>query len=335
MIANWENAKQFLEKIENNDKIALVFHDDLDGFASGILIYDFLIKKCKNIQVFPIGIEKDMLSKIKGNLKDKNKLIFLDLSLDFLSSDLVELSKNKEVLWIDHHKKEVEIKERNILEYKTESAICVTRTCYELVGGKRWLALAGIISDAGNKYSENHELIASILKEKGMSFEEYLERVVNKLGYVITYFENDLKKAFDLLKSLESDKHLEKLNKYYNPVEKEVGKIVSNFEKRKELIGKINFYYFKPKYSIKGIVINKISFAKPNGIYIFASPEGKAIKLSSRCQIGCSVLDILKESVKGLKDSGAGGHIPAAGGFIRKQDLEKFKENLRRVSGKL
>jgi hypothetical protein len=56
--------------------------------------------KLASIEVFPLGIEKEMLSKIKGKLKDKNKLIFLDLSLDFLASELIELSDKKEVLWI-------------------------------------------------------------------------------------------------------------------------------------------------------------------------------------------------------------------------------------------
>jgi single-stranded DNA-specific DHH superfamily exonuclease len=335
MIATKEQAKEFLDEISKEDKIALIFHDDLDGFASGVLIYDFLKKKCKNISVFPTGISKEMLSNLKDNVKDKNKLIFLDLSLDFLASELISLSEKKETLWIDHHKKEVEIKEENILEYKTISAICVTRTCYELVDGKRWLALAGIISDAGNKYSENTELIASILKEKNMGFEEYLEKIVNRLSYVIIYFESDLEKAFELIRSLESDKHLEKLEKYYSQVEKEVERIVGEFDTKSEKIGKINFYYFKPKYFIKGIVINKISFKSPNHIYIFANPDGKMIKLSGRCQQGCSVLDILKKSVEGLKDSGAGGHIPAAGGFILKKDLAKFKENLRKISDNL
>lgn len=335
MIANKEQAKKFLEEIKKEDRVALVFHDDLDGFASGVLIYDFLKKKNKNIKVFPTGISKEMISNLNEKLKDRNKLIFLDLSLDFLASELIALSKNRETLWIDHHKKEVEIKEENILQYKTESAICVARTCYELVDGKRWLALAGIISDAGNKYSENKEIIEKILKEHSMNFQEYLEKIVNKLSYLIIYLEGDLNRAFDLMDSLDSERDIEKIKKYYSPVEKEVEKIVSEFDSKKEMIGKLSFYYFKPKYFVKGVVINVISFKSPNQIYIFANPDGKMIKLSGRCQSGCSVLDILRKSVEGLKDSGAGGHIPAAGGFILKKDLAKFKENLKKVSESL
>ena len=34
--------------------------------------------------------------------------------------------------------------------------------------------------------------------------------------------------------------------------------------------------------------------------------------------------------MKNIKNSQAGGHIPASGGNIQAEDLEKFKENLKR-----
>ena len=37
----FDQAKEFLDNITSGDKVAIIHHDDLDGFASGILFYDF------------------------------------------------------------------------------------------------------------------------------------------------------------------------------------------------------------------------------------------------------------------------------------------------------
>ncbi len=39
---------------------------------------------------------------------------------------------------------------------------------------------------------------------------------------------------------------------------------------------------------------------------------------------------LVQKGIKGLKDAVVGGHLRAAGGSIRKKDIDKFKENLLR-----
>ena len=44
--------------------------------------------------------------------------------------------------------------------------------------------------------------------------------------------------------------------------------------------------------------------------------------------------DLLENSIKGIPESGAGGHTPAAAGSIPKKYYEKFLENLERELSK-
>jgi len=112
---------------------------------------------------------------------------------------------------------------------------------------------------------------------------------------------------------------------------------VEGFEKNKEVFGKIIFYYFEPKYNIKSMAINAMSFPRPGDVFVFATPnEGVGIKLSARNQTrDYSMIDLLRAGIKGLENASSGGHVPAAGGFIQAKDLEKFKENLKKYADKM
>ena len=92
------------------------------------------------------------------------------------------------------------------------------------------------------------------------------------------------------------------------------------------------FYYFEPKYSVKGIIVNKISQKEENKneIFIFASPNKKRkITFSARSQSEkINMATLLKAGIGNL-DGKAGGHFNASGGAVNIEDLEQFKQNLR------
>ena len=70
-----EKIKEFLEGLKPEEKIGLVFHDDLDGFASGRLFYEFLQKRgCKNIEIGVFSAGKNNPFSL-GEIKNCNKLI--------------------------------------------------------------------------------------------------------------------------------------------------------------------------------------------------------------------------------------------------------------------
>ena len=160
----FQEAKEFLDNITSEDKVAIIHHDDLDGFASGILMYDFC--KSKNIEPksFAATLKGNIFEEILEELKTFNTIIITDIAPVFLPENLEEL-KDKKILYIDHHQKNTEIPEF-ILELRTPSDkyIPASRTCQELTEEKRWLGVAGTVADVGYKYPENDKYINSFLK---------------------------------------------------------------------------------------------------------------------------------------------------------------------------
>lgn len=329
---NKEDVLNFIEDIEIKDKISLVFHDDLDGFASGILIYDYLVKKgCVNISVFSLKIETDAFENILDKIKNSDKIIIMDLGPNLIVEGLNKLI-DKNILYIDHHQNDVVLPE-NVLEYRTIGSIPTTKSVYEFVNGKSWLAVAGIISDAGFKNPDNMKMINDFLEKENLEFDWFSENIAELIDYFLIYFREERKKAFEILKTIKDWGKLDEIKKYAESVKKEAEKFIEDYENNHEKIGKINFYYFKPRFKVKVPVTNKIGYKYPDEIFVFASPSKGMVSLSARNQNSqANMIEVLKAGIDGLEDAGCGGHIPAAGGQIRAKDLNKFKENLRRFS---
>ncbi len=331
-----EKAKEFLENINKKDRVGIICHDDLDGFASGILLYDYLIKKCKEVSAFPSFLTGELFPRLLPTLKKFNKIIITDIPPHYIKKELEEL-KNKEILYIDHHQKDTEISDF-ILEYRAPANkyFPASKMAYELVGGKEWLGVAGTITDVGYKYEENKEFIYGFLKKINLTLAEYQEKVTFPITDFLIYFHDSLKKAFDMLKKIAAWENLEEINKYAEPVEKEIQQVLNDFEKNKQEINNIWFYYFEPKFKIKSIIATKLALKHEEKLLITASPSKhnpEKLEISGRCQSGnVNIPELLKNITMGFKNASVGGHLRAAGGFIQKKDLEKFKENLKAYS---
>jgi len=335
-----QQARGFLEGVGEGERVGIVCHTDLDGMSSGVLLYNFCKGKNFKVEVIPIELEENAFLKIIKKLKDFDKVLIADIPPFYVAKNLNGL-KDKEIFYTDHHKPDTEISEF-ILEYRTEKEgyIPSSRTCLELTEKenkeKYWLGITGIISDYGWAYKENEKIINDFLEKENISLEEFKQNVVNKIGNFLIYYKKDLKEAFRILKEIDSWKDLSLIEKYAEEVEEEIIKIEKDFYKNKEKFGNINFYYLEPKFSVKPIVVSKIASENPNEVFIFANPtkeNSEMISLSARHQSPeADTIKILKESLKGLDNAGAGGHLRACGGFLQKKDLEKFKENLKRYS---
>jgi single-stranded DNA-specific DHH superfamily exonuclease len=324
-----QQAKDFLNQISIKDSVAIIQHDDLDGYASGILFSEFCKKKgaeFKNI-VFSIGSSQETVIK---QTKHFNKILIADLGPSAIPQ-ILEGLKHKEVFYTDHHQVEKPIP-KEILEFRTikEGYIPSSRTVYELVGGKDWLALAGTLADAGHLHKVNEQFIKQILAKYKISQRKFLEQVVFTLNKTLIYFNDRPLKSLKRILKLKTYKDVKALKGYARPIEKEIQKYIKAFKTKHEEIGKVKFYFFSPKYKIKSTVTSQLSFANTHDQFVFATPSKDMIRLSARSQNKeANMITALKVGTKGLENSNAGGHIPAAGGQIMKKDLEKFKENLK------
>jgi len=330
-----EQAKEFLENINENEKVALIFHDDLDGFASGILLYNYLIKKGIIAEVFPKFLAEDMFEDI-SKLKKFDKIIIADIPPFYVKKYLDEM--DCEILYIDHHQKDAEISDF-IVEYREDKKYYpASRMVYEITEkenkNKEWLAVAGTIADVGYKYKENNEFIHRFLDKINFTLEQY-QGIIDKIISFLIYFHDDLNKAFEILKGADNWQNLKEINKYGEEVEEEVYSVLEDFEKNKEVINNFWLYYFEPRFKIKSIVANSLGLKHEDKAIIIMTPDTSnrnKLNLSARAQSeGVNIPKILKEATKDFENASAGGHLRAAGGFIQKKDLEKFKENLKNI----
>jgi single-stranded DNA-specific DHH superfamily exonuclease len=327
---NFKQAKEFLDNITNEDKVAVIHHDDGDGFCSGVLFYDWCKQKGAGVEAFSFSINK---SKIKDyDLKKFNKIIITDLASGFVAEQLDYIS-DKEVFYTDHHPEEgVFPKEILTLITSKGEYFPSSRTAQELTGLKPWLGLAGTISDAGELYKENEDYINNNLKNTGLSLDKFKEKITSVITNTLIYFDKNEDKAFDIIKNLNSIEEIESLKKYSNPVEDEIQKFVNEYGKKGERLGSVNFYSINPEFSIKTAVSSILSRNNPEEVFIFASSKNDGlISLSARNIVGkLTAKKVLAAGVKNLEDSRSGGHEVAAGGIIQAKDLEKFKENIRK-----
>ena len=330
MKITFAQAKEFLNNISNKDNVAIIHHDDGDGFCSGILYYDWCKQKGAEIGQFTYVLNK---SKIKDyDLEKFNKIIITDLASEVIAKELDAIS-DKQVFYTDHHPEEgVFPKEILTLITDDKEYIPSSRTGGELTGLKPWLSLIGAITDAGNLYPENQDFIDEHLKQIDMTLDYFKQNITSVVTNFLVYFDKDLDKAFEILQQINSIEEISKLKEYSEPVEKEVQKFVKEYETKKEKLGDINFYYFEPHFRVKPPVCGIISHRDNDQMYIFATPksDGEYITLSARNAFKkINAIDLLKAGTLGLKNGSAGGHVRAAGGMILKKDIEKFKQNIR------
>jgi single-stranded DNA-specific DHH superfamily exonuclease len=326
----FNQAKEFLDNITSEDKVAVIHHDDGDGFCSGILYYDWCKKQGAEVEQFTYELRKSSFKDF--NLEKFNKLIVCDLAPYFVTKEF-ELVNDKQILYSDHHPRETPVP-KEILELVTvdQGYIPSSRTAGELTGIKPWLSLIGTITDAGHLYPENQKFIEEKLKALGMTIEKFREEISSVVTNTLAYFDNDPEKAFSILDEIDSIEEIQSLRQYSEPLENEIEKFIEEFENKKEKLGDVNFYYFNPHFKIKKTVAGIISQGNPDEAFIFASTkeDGKHISLSGRnAPQDKDMLQILRAGVEGLEDGNAGGHHAAAGGMILAKDLEKFKKNIR------
>lgn len=326
----FDEAREFFKNIKPEDRIAIIHHNDLDGFASGVLLYDFC--KTKGVTADHYVYITDTGSFKDYPLEKYDKFLIADLSPNLIAEDL-ELIKDKQVLYTDHHPQD-KAAPGEIFEYRTtdEGYIPSSRTVQELTQLKPWLGLAGTVGDAGDYYPENMDYINKILNEEKITLENFKDKVTSIISNTLIYFKDNIQEVFEILDKIESIKEVKQLEKYSDPVEDELQKFVKDFDGKKEKLGDVDFYYCEPKFYIKVPLAAIISRQDFNQTYIFATPmNGGVISLGARNQSKKKdMAKLLRAGTKGLKTARAGGHVPAAGGTIRKKDLEKFKENIRK-----
>ena len=332
MNIGFNEAKKFLDNLKPEDDVCLIIDGDLDGFASGVLLYDWCEKKgLENIKVkffcggFFVGEDH----------KKCNKVILADVNPTGFG--MLKYPREQEVLYLDHHPRKDKLTPPNVLEYRTtdEGYIPSSRTVQELTGLKEWLGVCGVLGDSGDLYPENNDYINKFLEEKGITLGEYKVGVANVISNSISYFKDDLISFFYLLKEKDSPEECDDLRKYSDVIDAEIQKSLNYCLENKKSRGKLSYCFMPSRLKHKSITINLLSRKHPEDVFIMVGSTDKMDFYSMSLRHQSEDYDVIKIAsylVEGLSESVAGGHKRAAGGRFKREDLQKVKKRIEELS---
>jgi len=339
IVGNEKRFFDFISKLSDKERTGLITHIDLDGITCAKII-------AKTIGVDFIkfvgydGLNKELIKQLKA--EKVKRLIITDLAIEN-ENFINELEKFADILIIDHHTFQKDINSTNTV-FLNANGFAASYLCYYLFSKIRnlesldWLVACAALADwecflnsrwmgqVYRKYGENYVPAETELK-KGRFWEMH-----KTLSLFLIYYLDNITIAYDFIKDMDSVPSLEKPAK---AVEKEIERCVGDFEREKEVYGDIYFWIIRSKFSVKGMVLNDVSFKIKDKTLIIAVRQGGTYQMSARRQDGkVNLPEFLRGLIKGLNNSAAGGHLKAAGCSISVKDIDEFRDRLKKEGKK-
>lgn len=340
-IGSEKNFLDFINRLNDKDKIALVSHTDLDGLAAAKVV-----NKVVNADlVFFLNYEElaePLVQKLKEN--KVTKVIFTDLYIgdkEFLQS----LEEFAEVLILDHHLTKQDWNSERTTFIKGEDGYCAGYLCYYLFSKVQsieqldWLVACSCISDYCHiktadwltgvflKYQDMFEQQGTYVRKNGPIWD-----LQESLSLAIIYFKDQvrgLNTVFDKIGIDYAD--IGDLTAYASKVKGEVERLVQSFEREKEVFPKGFLFVFEPRFPCGSMISTIVSGNYLTKIIITVRPDPHLdiYHISVRRQDKQEdMAAFLKNLVSGLEGADGGGHVPAAGGHFQKKDLVEIKRRL-------
>ncbi|MCK5474178.1 MAG: DHH family phosphoesterase [Candidatus Aenigmarchaeota archaeon] len=338
---------EFIQNIKKEDQLAILYHTDADGVCSSVIT----AKSLELLGISPVFVftqcagnititEKTIKQLTKKNI---TKIIIFDLAVDSDPKPIKKIEEFAEILVVDHHiisndlnsKRTTMIKSQNISEIDP-SQYCASKLIYDLflqikdISSFNWISAIGIIGDFGIKTWK------SFLDSVVQSNPEKL-KILFESEELVTYAhmcdgEKGIEKAYQALYSAKTPSDVVENLKEYGAVRTEIEQFVENSEKLGEFREGIGLFYYEiePKYNLKSKVSNILSTKKYAGKTVIVVQLGKnKATISARNQTGKISMDsLMRECTKDFKEANGGGHVPAAGGAIRREDIGVFKNKV-------
>jgi len=355
----FERFRKFIDSIKKDDIVAVMHHTDSDGVCSGVIMAKVVERKRGkkvDLHINQKACEIAVLNRTVEQLKraNVNKLIITDLGVDQAPSNIKEIEKFAEILVMDHHKIYANIDSKKTLflkpqlvSQKNPAAYTAAKFCFDMaseildMSDLDWVAAVGLIGDcAFNLWKDFLEGVFSKygIEKKANIFETDLGKASSIISDAECFDSANAYKAFDIVygSSSPSDVLKSELLKYHETVESETMYWMEHVNEFAEFIDDAIIYLIKPKYQIKPALSTRLSLKYSNKTIIILQDFGDGmIGISARRRDEkVAVNELLEKATAGLERANAGGHIPAAGGRIRKDDLSKFKDNLLHLVSK-
>ncbi|HII14717.1 MAG TPA: DHH family phosphoesterase [Nanoarchaeota archaeon] len=355
-----QRLKEMLAGIGKESKLCLVYDIDADGMSSGALIKHAFEKLGLGFKLELTDITR------KAVFSEENQQKIRDAQIDFIVSTDVAfpgfnllgaynslLRQGVRFLVFDHHEYEPSMQGENSLLIhpvdifgKEHSSACASKLVYDLLSRfvplseYEWLKAIGMIGDM-NFLDYSGELKSIIGKYEGKepqirSNDDYFKTRLGRISDLVNSAKaignneslSEMFRAYSGAATVEDlEKKLGKMD--VTEINKQIDGYVAGFEVLSEKEGDIYFLEIKSGFYIGSPVSSIISQVKAGHTFIVYQRKGDFMIVNSRRQDRqYNMNDLMSLSVKGLRDSNGGGHLPAAGATIRVEDWGVFKQCL-------
>ncbi len=341
----------FIKSISPQDKIALLHDLDADGISSGAIAYNavkLLRGKTPDLVITQPFKTTEILPKSIALLKKKkiNKLIVVDSALD-QSPDCVSKAEKivQGILVIDHHKDYGSAKFKKTIVIKPQlvsdvepSQYPTAKFAFDLFSRHvklwqhSWTACVGLMGD--NQLEQWREFAEGAASEINSSIDEFW-KINEIISAVETLAPAKLQKLMLLMAASSHPSQIinSGFSSYVAKLNSQLDKLLRQFKKERKVFDSqgLVWFEFKAKSNIKSALINKVSndYFPDKTVIVVQDKGGRHLYFSARRQdFRVKTNDLLENAVKGLEGAGAGGHVPASAGRIRKRDLKEFRKRI-------
>jgi single-stranded DNA-specific DHH superfamily exonuclease len=362
-----EKAAEFLKDCKPEETIVIYHKGCGDGICASAILGKYFKKTHQTTpkKFFVLGYEEDFKKFTDKILKlDIKNVIFADLSLDKFPELLKELAKKFRVLILDHHTLINDMNKHGILHIHPNfisklpgEKYCGSKIAYDVcnkiidMSDASWLAAAGILHDVGAEDWKPfmNEVYAKFPDLKGgkniYGFDSKLGELVSlisasKIGIAKEIRTINLcintENPMDILE-LKSDMAKE-LKYWEDKINTELTKYIDNWKELAEIHEDLKFVMLEieGKYPISSTVSTIISMRNPDYLFCVYKKKSTFVDISFRHQGGkVNCAKLAQESTKGFELSSGGGHPPAAGARVLKNDFDLYKSKLPDLVRKL
>ena len=333
-IGNENSFLDFVKGVDSNIRVALLSHTDQDGIAAARVANEYF---STDLVFFADYADLNELLVQKLRATGATLVVITDLMIK-KKEFIIALEEFAHVLIIDHHQVDCDFTSARTI-FMNAQGFCAAYLAYYLFSAIKslehvdWIVACASISDWA--YSMNSRWMTGVFQKYGEHFTAD-SREIKKgvfwetqaaISLSLVYFKDDIHRVYRSVGT--SFRDVGDLQNYSSIIQQEIDRCIVCFEKEKKVIDGGYFWEFSSQFPVKSIVSTVISAGMPETTILIAERRGDMYNLSGRRQDKkVSMNDLLKRLTQGFEPHDAGGHIPAAGGFIMMKDVPEFKKRL-------
>lgn len=336
----FELGRKFFLNIGIFDKVALIFHRDVDGMSSASIVI-LAMKEMGLERPETFAATNSNIGQIIKKVKSFDKIIIVDIDIVYLKQLL--LSLDKEIFIVDHHPPRKDLNAKKIIyinphfenpgTYQPASYLIYKFFSNFLnIKNVEWKAVVGTAGDFG--YEDCKDLLDKWMKikdKKEIWKTEFGRAAITLNGAATTIGYETVLEEFLKLKNVnevfENEKIASSYGKFLKKYEMVKKQFAKNMKEMKELNLIISEIKSMEKQRFGSPLVTELSTKYPKKIIILISKENGLCTINARYAEGkIHMGKLMEKCCKGI--GGGGGHKQAAGGSVPSNKVEMFEKRL-------